>query len=542
MPDKRAQDIIQLFKKEEARAANFKTMYQDVADLMFQREDQIMRISTPGQEKPPLFDNTGAMASMKMVSGLSQNLVPAGQPFFILQASDKDLNEVEVVQRYLADVTNITHEQLFASNFITQFNETLRSLVVFGTSCLFSEFTTFLNFRDYDVGQYLIMENSKRRVDTIMLKFTFTARQAFEEWGTNAGQLVMEALKTEDKATDNFEFIHIVRPRKKLNGTLRDNLNMPFESLEIAVKEEIIVEESGFEEFPYHVTRWTKSSHEVFGRGPGTFALPDVRMLQQSNRDFAENANRQNRPPLEVNQAFDGEVNMSPSAINWVTESGMIRAVERGALGNFPITKDFIEMKQELVRKIFFNDVFNPLQDLTGDRRNTTEIRERIQEGLQQIGPPIGRINEEFFNTLIPRSVFLLLRNGQLDPPPPELDGQLFKIEYISKFALELKSHQARAFQQTALILGELEPTFPGITDNLDADEGARELMANVGVSTKGIKPREAVEEIRRIRAEQEAAQLELQVAESLGKGYKDTSGAPEEGSPAQQAMEAIGA
>ena len=182
-----------------------------------------------------------------------------------------------------------------------------------------------------------------------------------------------------------------------------------------------------------------------------------------------------------------------------------------------------------------------PLSDLKGDRRTTVEIRERVAEGLQQIGPPIGRIYEEFFNPLVTRTVFVLLRNGQLADPPVELEGRSFKIEYISRFALELKSFQARGFQQVALVLGELEQVFPGIGDNLDSDAGARQLLKTAGVSTDVIATLEAVEEKREQRAQLQQQQMALEMAQAAGQGYKDASGAPEEGSPAKQLMEAAG-
>lgn len=541
--DKRAVEVIQIFEREESRAANFRTLYQYVADLMFPREDQIIRISSPGEEKKHVHDGTGIMASLKMASGLSQNLVPAGQPFFVLEASNKALNETEIVHRYLSEITTITHEKLFASNFITQFNEYLRSLVVFGTACMFSEYVpgTGLNFRDYDVGQYLIIENSKRRIDTVLLKFKFTARQAFDEWGEAIGPNVLQAARDEKKANEPFEFIHIVRPRMERIGTLVDNLNMPFESLYVGVKERNVVDEGGFDEFPYGVTRWTKSSSEVYGRGQGVFALDDVRMLQTMKRDTIEAANLLVRPPLEVLESFEGEVNMGPNALNHVLEMGTIKSVQRDALGNFPIGKDVLESQQELVRKWFFNDVFSPLTELTGDRRNDSEIFQRIQESIQQIGPPIGRINEEYFTPTIERSVFLLLRNGELPLPPVELQGQLFKIEFIGRFALELKGHQSRGFERIAFTFGEIAKVKPEILDILDFDEGGREMAATAGVSTKVIASRDTVEEIRRIRAEQEAALQAQELAATIGQSYKDASGAPEEGSPAKELIEAIG-
>lgn len=533
MPDERAQTILREFEKEEGKAANFRNLYQEAADYIFPRENQINSISSPGEKKTDhLTDTTAVMASIEMASGLSQNLVPPGQRFFVIRASLRALNEIEAVKQYLGEATEIVHEQLYGSNFMLQLNETLRSLCVFGTANLFSEFTTFLNFRDYDIGQYIILENSKGRVDTMYMKFSYTARQAYQEWKDNVGEKVIEALK--DKPNDLFEFLHVVQPREDRKPGLSDNLNMPYESLYINIKEKMFVDEGGFPEFPYAVPRWTKASNEVFGRGQGTFLLPDIKLLQVIKRDLVECADKHNRPPLEILQSFEGDVDMGPHGRNIVAELGSVRAIDRNAQGNFPITKDILEMQQELVRKGFYNDVFVLLTNLKGDRRPVEHIRALIAEGLQRIGPPIGRINEELFNPCITRVILLLLRNGQLPPMPPELEGQSFKLEYVSRLALELRSQQAQGLVRWVSIGAEMEAVFPGVTDNVDFDTAYRDLGAGYGVNVEHIASLEDVQAKREARAKQLQQQQMMEALETAGKVYPGSTKSPEAGSPAE--------
>ena len=536
MPDDRAQTILKQFEKEEAKAANFRNLYQEAADYIFPRENQITSMSTPGEKKTDhLIDTTAVMASIEMASGLSQNLVPPGQRFFVVRASLRDLNEIEAVKRYLGEITEITHEHLYGSNFMLQLNETLRSLCVFGTANLFSEYTTFLNFRDYDIGQYIILENSKGRVDTMYMKFVYTARQAEQEWGDKVGEKILKALA--DKPNEPFEFLHVVMPREDRKPGLSDNLNMPFESSYINIKEKIFVDKGGFEEFPYAVPRWTKSSNEIFGRGQGTFLLPDIKSLQAIKRDLIECADKHNRPPLEILQSFEGDVDMGPHGRNIVSDFPAIQAVDRRALGNFPITKDILEMQQDLIKKGFYNDVFVQLQQLKGDRRTTLEIRERIAEGLQRLGPPIGRIQEELFNPCITRVILLLLRNGQLPPMPPELEGRSFKLEYVSRLALELKSQQAMGLIRWVGYGAEMETVFPGVTDNVNSDSAFRRLGETLGVNVEDIASQEDVEAKREERARQLQQQQMMDALEKAGKDYPGTTKAPEEGSPAEALM-----
>lgn len=541
----RAEDLIAIYNSEESKAANFRTLYQNTADLMFPRENQITNTQTPGEEKTEVIDPTGVMASIEMASGLSVNIFPPGQRFYNIVMSDGRLNRIESVKRALGIITEVSHEKRVNSNFKLQADETLRSISVFGTGNLFSEWVPGigLNYIDYDIGQYLILENSRKLVDTMMIKYPYTARQAVDKWGDNVGQSVLEAMKEEKNQNKMFWFIRFVRPREKRNPSLTDTLNMPFESVDIALKDKVFVEEGGYPEFPYAVTRWSKSSNEVWGRGRGTFALPAVRELQATKKGYTESANKHNNPPLEVKETFEGEVQTFAGALNYVTETGTIRAIDRVALGNFPITKEYLEGERDEVKKMFLNDVFIQLRDLKGDRRNELEIRARLAEGLERLGPPIGRIQEEWLSPMVVRDVLLLLRNGEFSnifeggQLPIEMQGQSFKIEYIGRLAMELKSQQARGWQQWAATGAELEGVFPGVADNIDMDGGFRRLGETLGVSVEDMASEEEVEAKREARQQQLQQEQAKEMAQLAAQGYPGTTKAPEAGSPAELVM-----
>ena len=533
--EKIAQEIIALEQRERGRQSNFRTLWQDTADLMYPRENQIVDTTVPGQVKTDrIFDLTAVMESANMASGLAQNLVPPGQRFFALKSSDRKLREVDNVKRYLSTVTELVHDNLFASNFMLQLIETLRSLVVFGTGNLYSEFKTKLNFKDYPIGTYQILESSEGLVDTMILKFPMEARQAAQEF-ENPGKLVEEALKS-DK-TKKFEFIHIVRPRKERDVTKKNNLNMPFESIYVSVSDQDIVDEGGFDEFPYHTPRWMKSSSERYGRGQGTEILPQVRVANQMMADFIEMGNKFVNPPLEVLESFEGEVKTTPSALNFVQERGSIGAVQQNALGNFPIGKDIIDMQREIIKAAFYSQAFAPLTDLSGDRRTTLEIRQRVQESFKKIGSPIGRIQSELFTPLITRVVMLLLRNGKLPPVPEELAGSDFSIEYVGPLSLALRSSEVEASQQWIGIVSEIEQISPGVIDNIDMDDSVRRMARAFGVNEEDIASEEEVIAKREAKAQLMQERRAAEMAQMAGKAYPGSTKAPESGSPAEALM-----
>jgi transcription antitermination factor NusG len=538
MPDEKAQELINIYEAEinNQSTANFRSLYQDCADLEFPRENKITSERTAGEDvQTQVIDPTGQIAALEMANGLSVNLFPPGQKYYNITMSDKRLNEIDSVKRVLGIITEISHERRADSNFMTEANNSLLACSVFGTMFTYSEYIpgVGLNYIDYDVGQYVFFENQFGRVDSAMIKYPYTVKQAFERWGENAGPSVMEKMKNPRNHSESLDFLRVIRPREQRNRNLRDGLNLPFESIDINVKDAVRVDEGGFMEFPGAIARWTRSSGEKWGRGQGTIALPSVRMSQAITRDFIECGNKWNNPAREVLNTFEGEVRVTPNANNWVEQMGSIKAIDQGVRGNFPITKDVLEMQRDEIKKLFMNDVFIQLRDLKGDRRNELEIRARLAEGLQRLGNSFGRLQDEWLTPLVTRDIMLLQRNGELPELPPEMQGANFKIEYTGRLAMELKSQSSRGWLQWVQAGAQIESIRPGILDNVDMDTGYRNYGETLGVSVDSMASEEEREFVREERRALEQAALLKEGVDTAAGAYKDTKDAAEPGSPA---------
>ena len=542
--DKRAVEIISLYDTEWEKNANFRKLWQDTADLMFPRESKITTIKTPGSELTGfVYDTTAIVDSKIMADGLCAAIVPSGEPFFKFNIGKNNIGGItEEYEMYLMEATEQLHIDMFASNFLMLFNEAIRSLVTFGTANIFSGWSMDaegLYYKEYDISLYIILENSKGKVDTCIIKFQYTPRQAKQEWGDNVGEKVKEAYNDPKKQNNDMSFIHIVRPREKRNPFYEDNLNMPFESFCIGVDDKNVIEESGYEEFPYHTPRWTKTTGEIMGRGVGTEILPQVRVTNKIKANLIECGDKHTNPALEVLESFDGEVKVYPGAINVVQEIPSFKAVDRNVAGNYPINEKTLEAEREEIHSAFYRDVFVQLGDLKGDRRTTVEIRQRILEGLRRVGQPVLRIYSELMESLIIRSLRLEIRNGRIPPPPLGLDT--FEIEYLGMMANALSSGQARGFQQWAAIGTQFEEYYPGTKDNVNIDEGFRDLGRSLGVKAEHINTEEERDAIRAARAAELQKKQLLEMTQAAAQGYSETTKAPEEGSVAKQLMEVAG-
>jgi len=534
------EEIIDLRNRELSAQGNIRSLWQDTADKLYPYVSITSEYAEGSSRTDDIFDQTPMLDAEDMVSGLKQILLPSGQVFFAIKVgTNNDLPDN--VQRYISMLTEVAHDQIFNSNFITEFDEVLRSLIIFGPASLYSEWTPKdgLNYRNAVIGTFQFLENSKKRVDGIIITVQYTPRQAIQEFGEDVGEEVVKASKDPKKNNDKFEFIYLIRPREVINPNLSKSVssNMAWEETVVNVKEKKTVLESGYPQFPYHSARWKRPANEKHGRGIGTEIMPQIKVLERMNRDFNEVGNKWANPARETLESFEGPYRTFPGADNRVLELPTSRAIDQGLNGNFNITVESLKMQREVVDRAFFKNAFSPLEDLTGDRRTTLEIRERIRQTWPKIGPPVARIWQELMVGMVERSILLLIRNGVVPPPPAELEGVNFGLEFVGPFALELRSMQSKAFQEWALIVGELEQVFPGATDNVDADDAIMRMGRTLGVNTEDMASEEQRNEKRQARAQKEQQQLALQAAQVGGQAYGQTTGAPEEGSPAGALM-----
>jgi hypothetical protein len=538
-----AEEIIKLQERLENDDSLLRSRWQDEANYIFPRESNITDISMPGApDKVTLYDTTAVTESDNMVSGLLTNLVPAGQKFFSFGTDDDEVEEMDVVKSYMARATSRLHEELFTSNYILQLTETLGSLTVHGTGNSYSEWKEGgLNFTDWDIARYQILENFAGAVDTMILKFPKTAKQAYEKWGSKAGKSVVELFEGPgvniQKQNDTFWFIHMVRPRKNWNPRFEDSMNMSFESQYISIKDKEIVDEGGYPEFPYAVPRWKKTTGEAHGRGVGTMILPQVKMVNANKKDFNNLSNKYPNPPMDVLQSFEGTYKTFPGARNNVMELPTGQPQQLYPSG-FPISKDSLEFERQVIKDAFYASAFAPLTGLTGDRRNELEIRQRVMEAFRKIGSPIGRLESELFTPQLTRCYHLLVRNGAIEPPPPELQGRKLKIMYLGPLSLAQQNAEVSASQQWIGTVAEMEatsPAFAGSADNINVDKAVRRMGRIFGVNENDIATEQEVKAKRDQRRQELERQKALEAAQVTAGAYGQTTKAPEKGSAAEK-------
>jgi hypothetical protein len=108
--------------------------------------------------------------------------------------------------------------------------------------------------------------------------------------------------------------------------------------------------------------------------------------------------------------------------------------------------------------------------------------------------------------------------------PPPEVEGQMLKVEYISLLAQAQKLVSVNSIQQLAGFVGYLAGAYPEALDRFNADQAIEEYAKLIGVPPNMVRSDEIVEALRRQRQQQQQAAALMDNAAPLSQGAKNLS------------------
>ena len=501
--------IVSRFEYLEGQRANWDSHYQELADYMLPRKADIVRKRGKGEKRMEvIFDGTALQSVDLLASSLHGMLTSGATPWFHLTLKDDELGRDEEVQAWLEDTSSRMMRAITMSNFETEVHEMYVDLVVFGTGCMFVEMDKkSMRFSTRHISEFYVAEDQFGIVDTVFRKYVLPARQAVQRFGIeNVSTFIQK--RFEKKPDEEVTVLHCVMPRSERDPTKQDNKNMPFASMYICMETKMVMQESGFQEFPYVVPRFLKATGEVMGRSPAMVALPDVKMLNLMSKTIIQAAQKLIDPPLLVpDDGFLLPVRTQPGGLNFFRSGTRDTITPLNTGANIPIGLSMEEQRRSAIRSAFYVD-----QLLTGGSPNmtATEVVQRQEERMRVIGPVLGRLMNEMLRPMIDRVFALMLRADMLAPPPEILQGIDVDVEYVSPLARAQKSSSLNSTMKALEILLPLAQALP-VADHINADGLVNHVMDSLGVPKKVVKPQSEVDAAREQQAAQQQAMMERQ-------------------------------
>ncbi len=503
-PEKNDRALAALDRLSALRAARerFTPVWRELAAQIMPRKDPAL--ASPGgvarADDSSVFDSTPAHSLELLASALGGLLTNPALPWFDLRLGCGAPDD-EAARSFLSGC----RERLLAifnteaTGFQASVHELYLDLCLFGTAVLHVEqdAETMARFSVRPLAETCLAEDARGMVDTVIRTYTLTARQTFSQWGAACSADVRKLARENPDA--RVELVHAVFPRENRDPASPASRDFPFASLFIERDTATLLEESGYLEMPYMCPRWSKTAGEAYGRGPGNTALSDVRVLNAMSKTALMAAEKMADPPLMVpDDGFLGPVRSGPGGLSYY------RAGSQDRIESLPIRVDLAsieamtERRRQSIRRIFLADQLTP-GDITA---TATEALIRQSEKMRILGPVLGRLQTEFLAPLIERVFNLLLCEGELPPWPAGLPAGALRVSYVTPVALAQRQLEAESLNQAVRYLAPLIGTDDPfhMLDNFQPDAMARHAAELFGLPADYLRPREAVEALRRQR------------------------------------------
>lgn len=520
-----AKDIIKRNNELTSLNGNWATYFQDIADYCLPRKANINTVRAKGEKLKFnfLYDSTAIRALKVMAAGFHSNLTNPSSKWFGLKTRDDKLMDYRINQIWFNEVTDIMLSVLNSSNFDTTMQEFYMDAGAFGTGGILTleDLKNKVRFSTAPIGKVNLEEDAEGRVIGVYLNFKLTADQAFRKWGEKAGKCVIDTYK--DKPQTEFNFLHCVRPRKDRDVEKEDVLNMEYESVWVNVKEEHIMQESGFFENPFAFGRFYKDPTEVFGFSPAMDVLADIKLVNAMQKTVLRAAMKQADPPMQApSKGYMLPLNFNPAAMNYrdaKTSADALQPIGVGG-GNIPITLEMIQAIQQNIEKGFFVPTFRALSDIS-KQMTVPEVQRRIAESMVELGPVVGRFTHELLDPVLVRVFNILYRNGYLPEPPTMLQGQDLDVVYLSPLAKAQRESDMDSISSFLNITAAIAQVKPGVLDKFDEDKTIDIIAQLKGINPLIVRDQKEVDEMREARAKAQAAQAQLMAGEQMAGIYK---------------------
>lgn len=469
-----------------------------------------------------IIDGTALRARRILSAGMQSGLTSPSRQWFKISVHDPEAAADQHVKEWCDEVQTRMMVVMAGSSFYHALHAVYDEIATFGIGALMiqSDYDAVISCKTMTVGTYYLGRAEHDFIDTIYRDMWMSAGAVVAEFGAdNCSTGVIQAAK--DRPDTLFEVRHAIEPDDS-------NPRFLYRSVywEPGAPSDQILRIGGYKTFPIMTPRWHAVDSDIYGYGPGSEALPDIKMLQVMARDRAEGIKKQVAPPVVADAALRGSaVRTNPNGITYVP-SGHVEPMVQ-PLYNVPINladlQAAIAATQDSINSIMYVDLFLMLQQGDQSQMTAREVIERHDEKMLALGPVLERLEWELLTPAIDR-IFNIMCAADLIPEAPEaIQGQELKIEYTSILAQAQQMMGLKSIEQTLSFAGNLAGINPEIVDGLDMDEALREYSRMVGSPAKILRTRDEVEALRQQRQEQQQAaqqaQEEQQAMQTAGQG-----------------------
>jgi len=473
-----------------------------------------------------ILNETVTFAVNTAVRGLMYGITNPSRPWFSLETPYPELNKKQAVRVYLDDLRDKMLDVFRKSNLYTALPSIYRDLLIYGTNAtaLNKDKNSIIRLEPLPVGSYSLATSGTMRVDTCYREYQRTYRQMIGRFGAeNCSLEIQQAANANTNIEAYTDVYHAVEPNPDHNPDSPLAIHKAFRSIYWQPSEKgKFLSHSGSNTFPILAPRWDVQDGDAYGFSPLMDVFGTVKGLQRLESKSLTLLDKVVDPTLNVPVGLKNTpITQLPGGINYVSGTDSATVSPTFQISNAPLVavEDKIARYEQRINKALFVDIFLLL---AGDNRSNItaeEIRARIEEKVQTLGPIMLRLNDELLDQLVERTFEIMQETEGLIPEAPEeLQGVPITVEYVSEMAKAMKLAGVGSIRQTVGFVGELAAQqvsmnlHPTAWDNLDLDKTIAAFADLTGSPAEIMNDDDAKQAIRDARkAQQDAMQKQAQ-------------------------------
>jgi len=457
MAYKSVNQIMKRYQAAKVRKEQWESVYEDCYRFALPNRnlyEGYFEGKTVGQNKmSDVFDSTAISSTQRFANRIQSGLFPPQTDWCRLEPGndipDQNKGEVqEVLDAYLEKMFSVIR----TSNFDLAMGEFLLDLCVGTGVMLIQEGDEMTPIRYTSIPMYLVCfeEGANGQVENVYRTLRLKAEQILIQFPDAKLNETLKR-KVKDNPIEEIDF---------LEATVKDLETGKYSYCIIYKQEKLKVVERELKYSPWVVSRYMKAAGEVYGRGPLTVAIPDIKTLNKTKELLLKNSSLSIAGVYTA--ADDGVLNpntvvLKPGAIIPVARNGgpqgeSLRPLSRS--GDPQLSQIVIDQLQMSIKKILLDESI-PRDDMSA--RSATEIQQRIQELAQNLGSAFGRLITEVMTPIVQRTLQIMDAQNLIELPL-KVNGLEVKIKPVSPIAQSQNNQDINNVIQFAQIVSQLGP------------------------------------------------------------------------------------
>lgn len=523
---------LDICRQEESDRLPMDSWWQSIKEVTTPRDAYITKTNTPvpSNDFTKIHDTTVIESAEGLSNMMTAQLTPAGEDWVRYEPPFEFEDDDEVREWYM-NCSHIVMRLVNQSNFQMANQPVNLERATVGTGMMMcyetgNKYAPFY-FKHSPVGTYTFQEDLQGHADTLRRHFQATSHQLFKEFPEGAfGPKVQAAYADHKKRhSEKFKIWHVVKPRDERDSSKLDNVNMPYAEFYICEADENLILETGVNEFNTMVSRFQHGADGIiWGVSPARKAMPAVAQVNYLQESLDLLLDIKINPRILAEAGMVGEIDMRPGqktltrAGALATPGGGVR--EWGSGGDYPMGKDRIKDKQDQIRKLFFNAIWQPYSDV--QKEMTAEEFRGIRDQSEMLFVGVNARYEADINPMLSRRLFgICLRQGVFPEAPPQLikesNGYYDIPDPLTTFQTNLSRVMKRKAvehkDQFFLRLQQFAQVDPTVLDEIDLAAHTRELARTYGFRGPELRSEQEVMEIAQARLQAQQKEAEQQQA-----------------------------